>query len=266
MTAADPAPPVTAADPAPPEGDLARPAADPAPPVTAADPAPTAANPAPPARPAPVALPPHETIRRIALELAASSQSGLAFCSNHFDAQRLHRVGELALDLMELVAAGPLPAYEPTVAAHGGYATPKVDVRGAVFDEAGRVLLVREKLDGGRWTLPGGWCDVLDTPTGAIEREIYEEAGLRVRARHLGAVIDREVWGHEPPFDVHVFKLLFVCEALEPVDTTYTSIETSGTGWFDVEDLPELSPSRVLPQQIRLLQAHWRRPGPAYVD
>lgn len=209
---------------------------------------------------------PHETIRRIALELAATSQSGLAYCRDPFDIERLHRVGELARDLMGLVADGPLPPYEPAVAAQAGYATPKVDVRGAVFDDDGRVLLVREALDEGRWTLPGGWCDVLDTPTGAIEREVWEEAGLRVRARHLAGVCDREVWGHQPPFDVHIFKLFFVCDALEPVDTTYTSVETGGVGWFDVDDLPELSRSRVLPEQIRLLHEHWRHPGPAHVD
>lgn len=211
-------------------------------------------------------LSPEETIRRIAMELAAGAQSGLAYCKDPYDAQRLHRFGELSRELIALVAAGPLPAYEPAVVAQAGYATPKVDVRGAVFDDAGRVLLVRELLDGGRWTLPGGWCDVLDTPTGAVEREVFEEAGLRVRARQLAAVCDREAWGHEPPFDVHVFKLLFVCEALEPLDYAYTSMETGGVGWFAVDELPELSPSRVVPEQIRLLHRHWREPGPAYVD
>lgn len=209
---------------------------------------------------------PEDTIRRVAMELAATSQSGLAYCTNPYDAQRLHRVGELSRELMGLVAAGPLPAYEPAVVAQAGYATPKVDVRGAVFDEAGRVLLVQELLDAGRWTLPGGWCDVLDTPTGAVEREVFEEAGLRVRARHLAAVCDREAWGHEPPFDVHIFKLFFVCDALEPLDHAYSSLETGGVGWFALDALPELSASRVLPDQIALLQRHWRAPGPAYVD
>ncbi|HET6183268.1 MAG TPA: hypothetical protein VFA03_06695 [Acetobacteraceae bacterium] len=31
-----------------------------------------------------------------------------------------------------------------------GYATPKIGVRAAVFDDAGRTLMVREMLDGGR--------------------------------------------------------------------------------------------------------------------
>ena len=36
-----------------------------------------------------------------------------------------------------------------------GYATPKIDVRGAVIRN-GKVLLVQEKADG-KWSMPGGW-------------------------------------------------------------------------------------------------------------
>jgi ADP-ribose pyrophosphatase YjhB (NUDIX family) len=64
-----------------------------------------------------------------------------------------------------------------------------VDVRGALFDLTGRVLLVREQRDG-RWTLPGGWADALDPPAVAVEREFAEEAGLAVRATRLVAVHD----------------------------------------------------------------------------
>jgi hypothetical protein len=45
---------------------------------------------------------------------------------------------------------------EAFFAGESGYATPKIDVRGAAFDKGGRVLTVRELADGGRWTLPGG--------------------------------------------------------------------------------------------------------------
>ena len=43
-----------------------------------------------------------------------------------------------------------------------GYGTPKIDMRGVVLSE-GRVLLVREIGDT-RWTLPGGWADVGESP------------------------------------------------------------------------------------------------------
>jgi ADP-ribose pyrophosphatase YjhB (NUDIX family) len=229
---------------------------------------------------------PAERIRRIAMELAAQSESGLAYSTNEFDIERFHRVGALARDLMQLVAAGELPGYERGVASAAGYTTPKLDVRGGVFDPSGRVLLVREISDGHRWTLPGGWCDVLESPGQAVEREVREEAGLSVRAVHLAGVLDRHLWPHVPVYDRHIYKLLFVCAPLADSDPAFitaetgvpapsaaetgapasSTAETSARAWFDVDDLPELSVSRVLPEQIALLHRHWMDPGPAHVD
>ena len=205
-------------------------------------------------------------LRRISMELTALSEAGLWYGKDQFDIERFHRVGVLARGLMDMVSAQPLPPYDRAVAAVAGYTTPKLDVRGAVFNGEGRVLLVREVLDAGRWTLPGGWCDVLDSPASAVEREVLEEAGLAVTAIHLAAVVDREKWPHHPPMDHHIHKLFFVCEPVGAVNLDYTSYETSEIGWFAVDDLPELSASRVLPEQIVLLEQHWRNPGPAHFD
>jgi ADP-ribose pyrophosphatase YjhB (NUDIX family) len=71
-----------------------------------------------------------------------------------------------------------------------GYATPKLGVRGAVFRDD-RLLLVRETVDEHRWTLPGNWADVNESPAEAVAREVREESGLEVRAIKLAAEWDR---------------------------------------------------------------------------
>lgn len=210
--------------------------------------------------------PASEQLRHISMQLTAISETGLWYGKDQFDIERFVKVGELAHQLMEHLAAHPLAEYDQKVASVAGYTTPKVDVRGAVFNEKGEILLVRETLDGGRWTLPGGWCDILESPRPATEREVLEEAGLKVKATHLAAVVDREKWPHHPPFDYHIYKLFYVCEPEGAVDPNYTSNETSEVGWFPVKNLPELSPSRVLPEQIWLAYEHWLHPGPAYSD
>jgi 8-oxo-dGTP pyrophosphatase MutT (NUDIX family) len=86
-----------------------------------------------------------------------------------------------------------------------GYATPKVDVRGVVFRDD-KLLLVQERSDG-LWTLPGGWADVNDSPSEAVEREIVEESGFRTKAERMLAVFDRAKHGNLPPFPFHVYKL-----------------------------------------------------------
>ena len=81
-------------------------------------------------------------------------------------------------------------------ACDAGYATPKVDVRGVVFQD-GKILLVQERSDG-LWTLPGGWADVGDYPANAVVREIREESGYETRATKLLALLDRNRHDHPP--------------------------------------------------------------------
>jgi 8-oxo-dGTP pyrophosphatase MutT (NUDIX family) len=52
-------------------------------------------------------------------------------------------------------------------------------------------LLIREKVDDGRWTLPGGWADVGYTPFEVASKEAYEETGLIVKPVRLLALLDK---------------------------------------------------------------------------
>ena len=61
-------------------------------------------------------------------------------------------------------------------------------MRGVVFRDQ-KILLVRENLDGGRWTVPGGWADINEAPSEATEREVYEETGYHVQVRKLNRLV-----------------------------------------------------------------------------
>jgi ADP-ribose pyrophosphatase YjhB (NUDIX family) len=197
--------------------------------------------------------------RRFAIALAANSQGGLAFAQNEFDVRRFRAIGELASELFSLISTEPTGVFTSILETDVGYATPKVDVRGALFDDDERILLVKERADG-RWTLPGGWADPLDTPSGATLREVQEEAGIRAEVTKLVACWDREIQNPDPPLPVHVYKLFFLCRAIETVGLP-DPLETDGLGWYDVDDLPDLSTGRVTAHQIERLRAHRRDPG-----
>ena len=49
----------------------------------------------------------------------------------------------------------------------------------AVFDDDGRVLMVRA-IEDGLWSTPGGMMEPLETPADAAVRETWEETGLHV--------------------------------------------------------------------------------------
>jgi ADP-ribose pyrophosphatase YjhB (NUDIX family) len=131
-------------------------------------------------------------------------------------------------------------------------------VRGAVFDAEGRVLMVREVVDGDRWTLPGGWADVNQTPAQSVVREVFEESGYRCRPVKLAAVWDR-ARQEQPAMAFSIVRMFFIC-ALEGGEPA-TSLETSGSGWFHEAEVPaELSLRRNSPAHIARMFAHWREP------
>ena len=189
--------------------------------------------------------------------LAAIGATGLHYHDPHsYEGERYREVLGLAT---EILAAGFDGADLDTVATalegQQGYATPKVDVRGVVARQ-GRVLMVREAVDG-RWTLPGGWADVGDSPSAAIEREVREEAGVATRAAKLLAVFDRARHGRVSPYPFRVYKMLFRCELVAAdAEPCPDEVETTGADWFDLAAPPELSAGRTMPDHLRVLRRH----------
>jgi ADP-ribose pyrophosphatase YjhB (NUDIX family) len=180
--------------------------------------------------------------------LQAISQTGLHYAKDPYDMQRYREVGRIAAAMLASRTNFTTEQILGFHAAEFGYATPKVDVRGVVF-RADKVLLVREIMDAGRWTLPGGWADVNETPAQAVVREVHEESGYETRALKLLAVYDRESQSHRPPFPYHVYKLFFLCELIGGAPRP--NEEASEIAFFGEDELPELSVSRVTEKQIR---------------
>lgn len=204
---------------------------------------------------------PGSRLHAIAVELAAMAQNGSTYAKNPHDLDAYQRVRRLSAEILALLADGDPAEFVAALSAEAGHATPKVDVRGALFDPAGRVLLVREASDG-RWSLPGGWADALDTPSAAVEREVAEEAGLAVRAVKLAAVHDGSKHNGHAGSPWHVYKHLFLlaCDR-EEVPVAGLDGETSDAGFFGLDELPELSTGRCTAEQLRLLLRHHREPG-----
>jgi ADP-ribose pyrophosphatase YjhB (NUDIX family) len=169
-----------------------------------------------------------------AREIQAISQTGLHFAENDYQQQRFQRLSEISAEILgsytNLNSEDMLKIFDNQI----GYATPRVDVRGATFQD-GNLLLVRERVDGG-WTMPGGWADVGDIPSGAVEREVLEEAGFDVEARKVIGIYDANRSG---PLEIfHAFKIVFLCEIIggEP----RPSFETSEVAFFSQDEIPHI--------------------------
>jgi ADP-ribose pyrophosphatase YjhB (NUDIX family) len=194
-----------------------------------------------------------------AREMQAIAQTGLAFTKDPYDRERYEQLRELSSRIMATHTGADAARIEALFAGEIGYATPKIDVRGAAFDAAGRILMVREVADAGRWTLPGGWADVNLTPAENVAKEVFEESGYSVAVDKLAAVWDRGKQGHAPGV-FSCAKFFFLCR----IDggAPATSLETSEIGFFAERDIPtDLSRGRVLPHQIGRMFAHARDPS-----
>ncbi len=192
-----------------------------------------------------------EWVRR----LQATAQTGLYYANDPYDVERYEEMHALAIEIAAEHTGEDPSLIEALFRQDKGYTTPKIDVRGAAFQD-GKILLVRERQDG-LWTLPGGWADVDDRPSHAVEREIREESGFKTRAVKLLGVLDRDTQGH-PPYPFTAYKLFFHCRIVggEP----QTSYETTAVDFFAVGELPPLSLPRVTPAQIVRLFEHYRDP------
>jgi len=191
-----------------------------------------------------------------AQHLQALAQTGLAYCRNPFDTERYEAIRGIAAEIMASGAGlRDSSAVVDLFRGDVGYATPKVDIRAAVFDHE-RLLFVRERQDG-CWTLPGGWADIGSSPSLNAIREVREESGYESEVVKLAAVYDRSRHGH-PPIPWYTYKLFFICRLTGGAPAR--SNETDAVDVFDENDIPQLSLTRVTPTQIRHMFDHFRHP------
>jgi ADP-ribose pyrophosphatase YjhB (NUDIX family) len=204
------------------------------------------------------------SILQWARKVQAIAQNGLAFTQDPYDRERFEQLQQLVTTMLTSQLTITPEQVQGLWLGDDGYATPKIDVRGAVFDQD-KVLLVRERSDG-KWTLPGGWVDVGDGPAFAVEREIREESGYLAKAVKLAALFDKNNPAHgHPPSILHIYKLFFLCELTGGAPATST--ETDGVEFFPVGSLPPLSTGRATQSEIeRLYQHHLNRGLPTDFD
>jgi ADP-ribose pyrophosphatase YjhB (NUDIX family) len=179
--------------------------------------------------------------------LQSIASTGLHFSKDRFDRERYEEIGHIANEMLARLGSVPIQRIENLISDFAkGYATPKVDVRGAVFD-GNRILLVREASDG-LWALPGGFADVGLSASENVVREVHEEASLRVAAKRLYALRHKAKHGY-PPDARDFYKLLFLCEPVGEV-SPQPGTDVMEVGFFGLENLPPFSMSRTIADDV----------------
>lgn len=188
-------------------------------------------------------------VLKIARRIQSIAQSGLYFTENDFDRQRYEELRELSVRLAAAVSTTDIVKIRDLFTNETGFQTPKVDVRSVVLRN-GKILLTREKCDG-KYSIPGGFADINYSPGEVAVKEVFEETGLIVKVSRVLAIADSDRHNF-PPLEFHYYKIVILCDLLggELKDST----ETSDAGFFDFDNLPELSEKRNTPEFIELVR------------
>jgi ADP-ribose pyrophosphatase YjhB (NUDIX family) len=188
---------------------------------------------------------------------------GLLYCNNDYDKERYSELHDISIRLLGHLAGHTVAALKESFPLPIDYPTPKVDIRAFVLSPDKKILMAKESADG-KWSLPGGWADIGHSPAEVAVKECKEETGLDVVPLRLLAVFDKRKHAH-PAEPLYIYKIVFHCEAVS--SNLFKGFDVLDVGYFDIDDLPELSTDRILKSQIELLYKKVTTSDPeAYFD
>lgn len=193
----------------------------------------------------------------LAQELQFLAQGGLAYTKDKFDKERFERIRDMSAEMISLQSDLPVEIVKDLFCNETGFQTPKIDSRGAVFKDD-QILLVQES--DGRWSIPGGWVDVNCSVKENTIRELQEEAGIEAKAIKVIAIQDRNLHNY-PRYAYGITKIFIECEYIS--GDFVKNIETINSGYFSLDNLPELATEKVNEEQIKMCFAahydkHWQ--------
>ena len=201
---------------------------------------------------------------RYAKRLQAIASTGAHFTAGVHDQERYAEIAVIAADMLARLADVTVEEIAAIFPDFGSrYATPLIDVRGAVIHE-GRVLLVRERSDQ-RWTMPGGYAETGLGLSANVLKEIREEAGVECDVIRLMGVRHKASHAYRP--DIREFYKLFVLCRLHPGQLPSPGVETMEAAFFEPGGLPPLSTGRVIEKDIDAAFYYASNPqAPAFFD
>lgn len=142
-----------------------------------------------------------------AIEIQSIAQAGIEYSNNVYDTERYERLREISAEMINEKSDISLDKVKNLLCNEIGYQTPKIDTRAVIFKD-NKILLTHEK--NGTWSLPGGWCDVLESVKSNTLKEVKEETGLDVETIKIIAIQDRNKH-NKPIYAYGICKVFVLC-------------------------------------------------------
>ena len=168
-----------------------------------------------------------------AIEIQSLAQAGLAYTNNVYDIERYERLREISAEMISEKTDINLNKIKDLFCNETGYQTPKIDTRAVIFKD-NKILLTHES--NGTWSLPGGWCDVLESVGSNTIKEVKEETGLDAQTVKIIAIQDRNKH-NKPIYAYGVCKVFILCNVIG--GEFIENIETTEIKYFSLDEIPD---------------------------
>lgn len=182
-----------------------------------------------------------------AIEIQSLAQIGLTYTNNVYDIERYERLREISAEMIAEKSNISLEKVKDLFCNEKGYQTPKIDTRAVIFKD-NKILLTHE--NNGTWSLPGGWCDVLESVGSNTKKEVKEETGLDVETVKIISIQDRNK-NNKPIYAYGVCKVFVLCNVTGGEFTK--NIETTEIKYFSLDKIPDnLAEEKTNREQIEM--------------
>ena len=112
------------------------------------------------------------------LKIQAIAKIGLTYSKDPYAIDNYKEINELSKKFLEDFTDTKIE--RPNYFEKDVYPTPNISVRTVIFNkDKTKILMVRESATH-EYSLPGGWCDLYDSPSVAAKKECLQEAGAEV--------------------------------------------------------------------------------------
>ena len=184
---------------------------------------------------------------KLAIEIQSLAQAGLAYTDNVYDIERYERLREISAEMIKEKSNISLDKVKNLFCNETGYQTPKIDTRAVIFKDD-KILLTHE--NNGTWSLPGGWCDVLESVASNTIKEVKEETGLDVETIKIISIQDRNKH-NKPIYAYGVCKIFVLCNVIG--GEFIENIETTEIKYFSLDKIPNnLAEEKTNNEQIEM--------------
>ena len=183
------------------------------------------------------------------IKIQSIAKIGLVYAKDPYALTNYQEINDLSKKFLEEFMDVKLD--RPNYFERNIYPTPNISARVIIFnDDKSKVLMVRE-VNSKQYSLPGGWCDLYDSPSDTARNEARQEAGAEIKDLRLVGITNRT------PFisSTGIPNYVVVFEAKLDGELHEHEYETDIVDFFDIDNLPEVSRKTSKEELIRYIDA-----------